>query len=296
MNIILRMRVPFFLALCLLVGGCRSKPLPALTPTPTFTPMPTSTPQPVSTPTPIPTRTATVTVSPSLAPLDSTWKLAWSDEFDGPAIDPANWGYEVGYIRNQEYQFYTTRPENAYISNGNLVIMARREKYNGYAYTSASLNTQGLHEFQYGRFEMRARIPTDSGAWPAWWALGVNILTDGWPKSGEIDMMEFYRGKLLFNIMDSVGNWDSVTRPFTDSASYHVWTMDWDADGIRLYFDGTLVNDYTISLAAAGSDNPFRQKLYLLVNLAIGGTNGGDPSGSTFPQYYYIDYIRVYQK
>jgi beta-glucanase (GH16 family) len=234
--------------------------------------------------------------NPTLAPLDDTWKLVWSDEFDGDTINLDNWGYEIGYVRNQEYQYYTDRPENAFLRDGKLVIRALREDYEGYAYTSASLNTLSKQEFQYGRFEMRARIPTAMGSWPAWWAMGTNITTDGWPRCGEVDMMEFYVHKLLFNVMDSFQAWSSVTIPFNDSLNFHTWTMEWDEQAIRLYFDGTLVNDYDLKRAQIGGYNPFKQKMYLLVNLAIGGTNGGDPSYSTFPMEYEIDYLRVYQK
>jgi beta-glucanase (GH16 family) len=234
--------------------------------------------------------------NPTLTPIDNSWKFIWSDEFDGTTIDSDNWGYEIGYIRNQEYQYYTDRPENASLRDGKLVITALQEDYEGYGYTSASLNTLGKKEFQYGRFEIRARIPTESGSWPAWWAMGTNITTENWPRCGEVDMLEFYREVLLFNVMDSLKNWSTVTIPFTDSKNFHTWTMEWDEQAIRLYFDGTLINEYDVARAQVGKYNPFHQKMYLLINLAIGGTNGGDPANSVFPMEYEIDYIRVYQK
>ncbi len=234
--------------------------------------------------------------NPTLTPIDDSWKSVWSDEFDEKTIDPDNWGYEIGYIRNQEYQYYTDRPENVTLENGLLVITALREEYEGYGYTSASLNTLGKQEFQFGRFEIRARIPTEAGSWPAWWAMGTNITTENWPRCGEVDMLEFYREMLLFNVMDSLKNWSTVTIPFTDSHEFHTWTMEWDEQAIRLFFDGILINDYDVARAQVGKYNPFHQKMYLLVNLAIGGTNGGDPANSTFPMKYEVDYIRVYQK
>jgi beta-glucanase (GH16 family) len=219
------------------------------------------------------------------------WTLVWSDEFDGPSIDTGKWGYEIGMIRNNEAQYYTGRPENSYVESGNLVIKAIREDYLGAAYTSASLNTSGKYSWTYGRFEMRARIPTALGNWPAWWALGTNASSAGWPACGEIDMMEFYRSISLYNIMDSHQSWFNNTEAFTDSSGYHDWVMEWTSSrDIRLYRDDVLKTTYT------GGDPAFAKPFFMLVNLAIGGNNGGDPAGTTFPQYYYIDYIRVYQR
>ncbi len=226
------------------------------------------------------------------------WQLVWSDEFNDPSINSANWGFEHGLVRNHEAQFYTDRPENARIENGNLVIEARRESYEGAAYTSASLLTAGKHSWQYGRFEIRAKIPTASGSWPAWWALGDSISQVGWPKCGEIDMMEYYRNMLLSNVMDSQQNWSSYkdTLPSSFQNSYHTWMMEWDANTIKLFRDGALTLTYDVNKATVGNYNPFRQPLYLVLNLAIGGTNGGDPSNTLFPLQYSIDYVRVYQQ
>lgn len=227
--------------------------------------------------------------------------LVWSEEFNGPSIDTSSWGFEQGYIRNGEAQYYTNRPENARIENGNLVIEARRENYNGYAYTSASLTTQGKRQFQYGRFEMRAKIPTAWGTWPAWWGLGGNVGSppnySGWPRSGEIDIMEMYRNTLLYNVMDSQAQWFSTTEPVPAGFGndYHTWTMDWSSSRISLYLDGVLKRSYNVDDATVNGYNPFRQPWFLIANLAIGGSQGGDPSGTVFPQRYYIDYIRVYQ-
>jgi beta-glucanase (GH16 family) len=227
--------------------------------------------------------------------------LVWSEEFNGPSIDTSSWGFEQGYIRNGEQQYYTSRPENARIENGNLVIEARRENYNGYAYTSASLTTQGKRQFQYGRFEMRAKIPTAWGAWPAWWGLGGNVGSppsySGWPHSGEIDMMEYYRSTLLYNVMDSNAQWFGTTEPVPAGFGndYHTWVMDWSSSQINLYLDGVLKRSYNVDDATVNGYNPFRQPWFLIANLAIGGSQGGDPSGTAFPLRYYIDYIRVYQ-
>jgi len=252
---------------------------------------------PISTPTRTPTMGPSLTLTPP-----SGWNLVWSDEFNEPAINTSNWGYELGYVRNNEQQYYTNRPENARIENGNLVIEARRENFNGYAYTSASLLTRGKRQFQYGRFELRAMIPTPPGSWPAWWTLGIN---NPWPKNGEIDIMEFYQGKILANVayQNSGGSivWDSFTKNISDygagwSSNYHIWVMEWDTNTINLYVDGALLNTFNVNSATVGSYNPFRQPHYMLVNLAIGGNNGGNPAGTTFPLKYYVDYVRVYQR
>lgn len=250
------------------------------------------------------------------------WELVWADEFAGEgAPDPANWTYELGFVRNEELQWY--QPQNARLEGGFLVIEGRRErvpnphydpsssdwrKSRPYAeYTSASLTTQGLHQWQYGRFEMRARIDTREGLWPAFWTLGVS---GEWPSNGEIDIMEYYRGKLLANAAWGtnqrwVARWSTATKEiaaFGDpgwSEKFHVWRMDWDEDWIRLYVDGELLNEVDLRNTyneGPSKNNPFHQPHYIIVNLAIGGTAGGDPSGTEFPARYEIDYIRVYRR
>ncbi|HEY9059463.1 MAG TPA: RICIN domain-containing protein [Pseudobacteroides sp.] len=230
------------------------------------------------------------------------WRLVWSDEFNGTSIDTSDWGYEIGYKRNNEVQYYTNRTENARLEDGNLVIEARREDYSGYKYTSASINTSGKRTWQYGRFELRAKIPTPQGSWPAWWTLGTS---NGWPKCGEIDIMEFYKGKILANVayQNPQGSivWDSFTKAISNYSSswsneFHTWVMEWDADNIKLYVDNELLNTFSVNSATNGTYNPFRQPHYMLINLAIGGNNGGDPSQTAFPLKYYVDYVRVYQK
>jgi beta-glucanase (GH16 family) len=229
------------------------------------------------------------------------WKFSWSNEFNGPAIDTSVWGYETGYsIRNQELENYTTRPENSRTDNGNLLIQALRDNVSGHEYSSASRRTVNRKSWLYGKFEMRAQIDVRQGSWPAWWWLPN---TRGWPKGGEIDMMEFYQGKCLFNVMDGNQKWTSLTKTVASlggaawADNFHVWTWGWDSTKIDLSLDGTLINHYPLANAdgtGPGGQNPFRQPGYMLVNQAIGGTNGGDPSGTAFPINYRIDWIRVH--
>jgi beta-glucanase (GH16 family) len=249
------------------------------------------------------------------------YTLVWSDEFNKDGVpDPANWNYEKGFVRNHELQYY--QPENAWCEKGNLIIEARKEdKPNtGYIegstdwkknrptinYTSSCLRTSGLKTWQYGRFEMRGRIDISSGMWPAWWTLGVS---KGWPGNGEIDIMEFYRGKLLANVAclgaDRKAEWFSNTFS-TDSlggtkwsSRFHVWRMDWTEEFIALYLDDHLLNKVNLDklVNKDGSNfNPFKQPHYMLLNFALGGDNGGDVSLTSFPRRFEVDYVRVYQK
>lgn len=255
-------------------------------------------------------------------PLDD-YKLVWADEFnrDGRP-DPNNWVYEHGFVRNEELQWY--QPDNARCENGLLIIEARRERLPNpnydpdgtnwrrsrryTEYTSACLKTARLHNWTFGRFEMRARIDTRAGLWPAFWTLGS---ARPWPGCGEIDIMEYYRGMLLANACWAsdrrwVAMWDDLKKSITDfgdpdewSSEFHIWRMDWDKDSIKLYVDDELLN--TIDLRKTinrtpDRANPFHEPHYILLNLAIGGTNGGDPSATEFPARFEIDYVRVYQK
>ena len=242
-------------------------------------------------------------------------KLAWHDEFDTDgAPSSANWGYEQGFVRNEELQWY--QPDNASVANGLLTITAKREtkanpNYKSGSsdwktnrqnadYTSTSMTTSGKQSWEYGRFEMCAKIPISNGMWPAWWTLGVS---GEWPSNGEIDIMEFYKGKILANVACGTSTewqakWDSSSKAVdaTWAASFHVWRMDWDGTQINLYVDDTLMNNAKLSdMLNADGKSPFMQKAYMIVNLAIGGQNGGDPSGTSFPQVYQIDNLRVFQ-
>lgn len=250
---------------------------------------------------------------------DDGYRLVWADEFDRPGVpDPEKWTYERGFVRNQELQWY--QPENARVENGMMVIEARREsrpnptyeagseRWNRaretIEYTSASVTTRGLHDWLYGRFEMRARIDVRPGMWPAFWALGVS---GGWPANGEIDIMEYYRGMILANVAWArhdrrTAFWDDVKIPLSEfgegwADEFHVWRMDWTPEAIELYVDDRLLNRTDLSETVNfDGRNSFHEPQYIILNLAVGGTNGGDPSGTEFPGRYEIDYVRVYQR
>jgi beta-glucanase (GH16 family) len=249
------------------------------------------------------------------------YKLVWADEFNKTGTpDTANWKFESGFVRNNEDQWY--QAQNAICRNGKLIIEARKvhqgnpdyvanstnwkQKRAFINYTSSSMNTRGLHSFQYGRFVMRGRISTDAGLWPAFWTLGI---AKPWPSNGEIDIMEYYRQKLLANIACGTAvpykaKWYSNTKALDTfkanwSKEFHIWRMDWDAAAISLYVDNLLLNRVELKdlVNQDGSGfNPFMQPHYILLNLAIGGDNGGDPSGTKFPKRFEVDYVRVYQK
>jgi beta-glucanase (GH16 family) len=251
---------------------------------------------------------------------ETKYKLVWSDEFNKKGKpDSSKWDYEKGFVRNEELQWYQS--ENASCKKGCLIIEAKKEtKPNpNYVkdsrnwrqnrpeieYTSACLITRGKKDWQYGRFEMRARIDISSGMWPAWWTLGVS---KPWPANGEIDIMEYYRKILLANIACLGKNgrpeWHSTKIPVDSldsswSSKFHIWRMDWTTDSIALYVDRHLLNKVAVDSLynKDGSGfNPFTQPHYMLLNLAIGGANGGDPSKTSFPKKFEIDYVRVYQK
>ena len=189
--------------------------------------------------------------SPSPAASPAGWTLVFSDEFDGPgALDPAKWGYETGYIRNKEAQFYTARIENVRAEDGMLVIEARKEPYQSFAYTSASINTSGRFEFLYGRVEVRAKLPTGVGTWPAAWMLGVNRKEVGWPACGEIDIMEnvgFDPLRIVGSVHTAAYNHTIGTHKSASVAianpweGFHVYAMEWFADRIDIFVDGQKV-------------------------------------------------------
>ena len=240
---------------------------------------------------------------------EAGWTLVWSDEFDGPAgqlPDPANWTFDIGTDwGNRQLEYDTGRPENvSFDGDGNLAITARRESYRGSAYTSGRIKTQGLFEQAYGRFEARIRLPTGQGIWPAFWLLGNDIETVGWPECGEIDIME-YRGQEPSIVLGTVHGPDyfaaggiSARYGLTGTrfdTGFHEFAIEWTEAGIVWFVDGQRYH-------AVGRDDPpgrwvFDHPFFILLNVAVGGSFVGPPNESTsFPQSMLVDWVRVYRK
>ena len=230
-------------------------------------------------------------------------KIVWSDEFDYMGRpDPVKWDYEEGFIRNREPQYYTReRPENARVEGGNLVITAVREDYQDAKYTSASIITLGKFEFTYGRVEVRAKLPGGRNVWPAIWTLGVNRSEVGWPKCGEIDIMEFWgtsSGTVSANVHtgdynhtkgNGRGGKIKVDKPWEN---FHVYAVEWYPDRLDFFFDDKMY--YSCSKKGEGiGEWPFDAPQYLLINLALTGSKEGIDD-SIFPAEYLIDYVRIY--
>ena len=250
----------------------------------------------------------------------SEWTLTWSDEFDGPAgapVDGTKWVAETGGHGwgNQERQYYTALSENVSLDgSGHLVITARAEPQNSsYAcwygscgYTSARLKTQGRFTQTYGRFEARIRVPRGLGLWPAFWMLGADIDQVGWPRSGEIDVMEnigrepaIVHGTMHgpgYSGASSIGGaYTLASGSFADD--YHVFAVEWMPGEIRWFVDNTEYRRSTPASLPAGAAWVFDHPFFMLLNVAVGGAWPGDPDAATqFPQQMLVDYVRVYSR
>lgn len=262
--------------------------------------------------------------SPSPDPIASTGAelvLVWGDEFDEPAGTPPNpehWGYEHGDGSaesiagwgNNELEFYTEHVENAATDGeGNLVIAALAAEpgldcyYGLCRYTSARLLTRGLYELTYGRVEARIKVPSGVGLWPAFWMLGTNIGTVGWPDSGEIDVMENVgrQPNKLYGTLHgpgysgSNGYGTTMDLPAPVADDFHVFAVDWQEDHIVWTVDGTEYHTATPA-DVAPNEWAYNHPFYLLLNLAVGGNFGGPVSADTeFPASMLVDYVRIYQ-
>ena len=256
----------------------------------------------------------------SCASLGPSPSPVWSDEFNGPAgasFDRAKWVADTGGqgFGNQERQFYTTRAENvAMDGDGHLVITARAEPatstyacwYGRCLYTSTRLKTKGLFAQTYGRFEARIRVPRGQGIWPAFWMLGADIDSVGWPKGGEIDIMEnigrepaIAHGTLHgpgYSGAEGIGRADTLSSgAYADD--FHVFTVSWRPNEIRWFVDGRQYHRMTPSDLPRGTKWVFDHPFFLLLNVAVGGGWPGDPdASSTFPQRMLVDYVRVYRE
>jgi beta-glucanase (GH16 family) len=232
--------------------------------------------------------------------------MVWRDEFDGAAIDPSRWAFEIGGSGwgNNELEFYTDRSENARLENGELVLEARAEEYLHRDYTSARLITQGLFAVAYGRIEARMRMPAGNGLWPAFWMLGTDIGQSPWPACGEIDIVEFL-GREPDRAYGTVhgpgysggnGIGDHIEVPAGSlSDAFYVYAVEWEPGEIRWYLDEE--EYFRVSSGQVPGEWVFQHPFFLILNLAVGGNWPGPPNADTvFPQTLRVDYVRVYQR
>jgi beta-glucanase (GH16 family) len=238
------------------------------------------------------------------------WNITWSDEFNSNSINPKTWTYDTGSggWGNQELEYYTSRPQNAYATNGCLHIVAQKEAYDGASYTSARMKTQGLFSFTGGRVEWRAQLPAGTGFWPALWLLGTNISTSiGWPGCGEIDVME-NNGSKLNMVQGSLHSGSDETAIYTflnsDSVTnFHTYTLDWATNAILFYIDGHLYESQTSWSSSYGAyPTPFNQPFFIIMNIAVGGNYVNNPTTAAintnggFPGQMLVDYVRIYNQ
>lgn len=242
------------------------------------------------------------------------WNLIWSDEFDQDTIDTTNWNFQVEKAGrfNDEWQRYTNSSDNAYIDNNCLVIRAIHETdvHGIDQYTSARLHTANKHSWKYGKIAARIKLPEGEGIWPAFWMLGANIDENGgdtpWPQSGEIDILELYGSKddavIEANLhyadasnqhaMMGAVSYELEEGIFADS--FHIFELEWDENKISWFVDG---QQYASTPITANDRSEFHKEFFILLNLAVGGTFAGRPDETTqFPQYMYVDWVRVYQQ
>jgi beta-glucanase (GH16 family) len=255
--------------------------------------------------------------TPTATALSGTWTLAWSDEFEGPSgatVDATKWTFDVGGggWGNQELQSYTDRPRNAHLNGeGALAIDVLKEAHTGpdaiaRDHTSARLKTQGLFAQMHGRFEARIKVPYGQGIWPAFWMLGIDITSAGWPTCGEIDILEnigrepaIVHGTLHgpgYSGASGIGApYNLVAGRFADE--FHVFAVEWERDVIRWYVDGQLYQTRTPAHLPAGARWVFDHPFFMILNVAVGGNWPGPPDNTTvFPQQMLVDYVRVYRR
>jgi beta-glucanase (GH16 family) len=248
------------------------------------------------------------------------YQMVWSDEFDGDAIDETKWSFDLGDgcdinpdgslcgWGNNELEYYTDREENVFISDGKLVIKAKKEIpfYLGeYQYTSARLVTKNKGDWKYGRIDVRAKLPIGKGLWPAIWMLPTESVYGGWPRSGEIDIMEYVGDKpkeVFGTIHYGHDYWRFNSQKIaleegTFADDFHVFTVFWNEQCIQFQMDGKDVGVPNTRSTTLPTTFPFDQEFHILLNVAVGGNLPGNPDASTiFPQTMEVDYVRVYQE
>ena len=245
------------------------------------------------------------------------WTLVWSDEFnasDGSPVDSTKWVSETGGNGwgNQELEYYTARPENAFHQGGNLVIKVLQEKYTGpdnvtRDYTAARLKTLGKFSQKYGRFEARIKTPQGQGIWPAFWMLGDDIDRIGWPESGEIDIMEnigkepaLVHGTIHgpgYNGAKGISSSFALPGSGKFADDFHLYAVEWEPKTIRFYVDDHLYATRTASELPKGTKWVYDHPFFMLLNAAVGGNWPGSPDAtSSFPQLMLVDHVRVYKR
>jgi len=238
---------------------------------------------------------------------NGNFKLVWNDEFDYTGQpDSSKWSFEIGNGKkgwgNNELEYYTNHLSNANVKEGKLVITARKEQIDGFNYTSARLITQHKFAFTYGRIDVSAKLPGGKGIWPAIWMLGDDIETVGWPACGEVDIME-HIGKEPDRIHGSIHTPSSFGNTLNTAiinvpdceAAFHVYSVEWDKQEIRYYIDNSFYYSYHPDVY--NDDTwPFNKKLFIILNVAVGGNFGGAVDANIFPQSMEVGFVRVFQK
>jgi beta-glucanase (GH16 family) len=237
------------------------------------------------------------------------YTLIWSDEFNSQTINTNNWNFETGNNNgwgNNELENYTGRTQNVFQSSGNLVIEARNENFGGNSYTSARMTTENKQQFQYGRIDIRAKLPVEAGMWPALWMLGRSINQVGWPACGETDIMELI-GTNPSQVVGSAhwaqpggaegSNSNSFSLPTGDFSNlFHVFSLIWKQDSIQILVDDQSYMSTNSQNVQAGGSWPFNSNFFFIFNVAVGGNWPGPPNSTTqFPQRMFVDYVRVFQ-
>jgi beta-glucanase (GH16 family) len=251
-------------------------------------------------------------VTDTLKPTDKHWTFEaapyWAEEFDLEGKpDPSKWSYDLGGNGwgNHELEYYTDEIANAYVKGGKLFITAIKEKKDNNAYTSARMVSKGKGDFLYGRIEVKAKLPSGRGTWPAIWMLPTDWEYGGWPKSGEIDIMEhvgYDQDKIHVTVHTEAYNHTLNTQKGSNkiingvSTAFHTYRIDWTPYAIRGYIDGVQMYEF-INEGKGHAYWPFDKRFHLLLNIAVGGDWGGAKGvdETVFPQSMEVDYIRVYK-
>jgi beta-glucanase (GH16 family) len=245
----------------------------------------------------------------------SQWQLSWSDEFNGPngsSPDPAKWSFDIGGsgYGNNELESYTNRPANVQQKNGNLVITALKEDYTGpdglRHYTSGRIRTQGHFSQAYGRFEASIQLPLGKGIWPAFWLLGDDVATAGWPRCGEIDILETIGApSTMYSTLHGPGysGANGISAKYQLPAGeavntgFHIYAVEWAPNDIKFYLDDHLIVERSPTNLPPGTTWVYDHPFFIILNLATGGNWPGNPDETTaFPQQMLVNYMRVYTR